>query len=365
MKILIFFLCSFLSSSFNVYAYSDNSNSSIVMDIDSGRVLYKNNIHEKHLIASTTKIMTAIIALERADLKRKVVVGDEIDGIDGTNIYVKKGEILSIEDLLYGLLLRSGNDAAMVLANNVGDGVDDFVFLMNSKAKELGMNNTTFSNPHGLDDQSKNYSTAYDMALLSSYCFHNKMFNTISHTRKYKTKSNFKSYIWYNKNKLLFNYKYIVSCKNGYTPKAKRTLVSSASKNGLNLTIVSLKDYDHYNNHKNLYVDFFNRYKNYIVVDKNKFKFNNKSLYLKNSFKYPLTKSESNRIVTSVNLYDNPVSDSYGYVLVKLDDKVIGSVNIYKKIKKDTNKSVSLFNKIYNYLELILKKLILGLQNIL
>ena len=210
----------------------------MVMDNDSGRILYENNSNERRLIASTTKIMTCILVLENSDLSKKITVGDEILKVYGTNIYVEVGEILTIKDLLYGLMLRSGNDAAIVLANNIFNSEDEFIHKMNDKAKEIGMNNTVFNNPHGLDEETKNYSTAYDMALLAKYAYKNRMYRNIISTKKYNTKSNLKSYEWYNRVELINSYKYSLGGKNGYTPKAGKTLVSYASKDNMNLMLV-------------------------------------------------------------------------------------------------------------------------------
>ena len=186
--------------------FADTGRSTIVMDLDSGRILYEKEIHESRLIASITKIMTCIITLENTSLEDSIIVGDEVLDIYGTNIYVQKGEVLTVEDLLYGLMLRSGNDAAMVLANHVFSNYDMFIQKMNEKAISVGMKNTTFSNPHGLDEDTQNYSTAYDMALLAQYAFQNPIYRKIIATKKYNTKSNFKSYIWYNRMSLLTQY---------------------------------------------------------------------------------------------------------------------------------------------------------------
>ena len=198
------------------------------------------NINDRKLIASTTKIMTCIIALENSDIEKEITVGEEVLSMYGTNIYIKKGEVIKIKDLLYGLMLRSGNDAAITLAYNTL-GYDEFINKMNDKAKELGMNNTEFSNPHGLDDETKNYSTAYDMALLSRYAYRNTMYRKIVATRKYSTKSSLKSYTWYNRVSLLNNYKYCIGGKNGYTPKAGKSLVSYAKKNYIMSIFLSIR----------------------------------------------------------------------------------------------------------------------------
>src|SRR5690606_2062734 len=124
--------------------------------------------------ASITKIMTAIVAIELGDLDDVVTVSPNASGVEGSSIYLLPGEKLSLEDLLYGLMLRSGNDAAVAIAEHIGGSVEGFVFLMNQKARELGMEHTVFSNPHGLDTHEEHYSTAYDMALLSAYAMKNE-----------------------------------------------------------------------------------------------------------------------------------------------------------------------------------------------
>ena len=196
----------------------DTAKSSIVMDLDSGRVLYENNADEKRLIASITKIMTCIIAIEEGDLDSEVEAGDEILKMYGTSIYLELNEKMKLIDLLYGLMLRSGNDASVVIAKAVAGSEEKFVKMMNDKAKEIGMTNTTFSNPHGLDEETKNYSTARDMAKLSRYAYKNKTYRKIIGTEEYRVQTDSKSYLWYNRMKLLGNYKYCTGGKNGYTP---------------------------------------------------------------------------------------------------------------------------------------------------
>lgn len=321
-----------------VSVFADSSKSSIVMDLDSGRVLYQHNANDQRLIASITKIMTAILAIEHGDLSNKVTVGEEVLSMYGTNIYVEVGEKLSMLDLIYGLLLRSGNDAAVVIAKEVGGNEKTFVQMMNSKAKEIGMKNTKFENPHGLDEATQNYSTAYDMALLSRYAFSNKTYRKIVATKKYEVSTGEKTYLWYNRNRLLNDYKYCTGGKNGYTPSAGKTLVTTATKDNLNLTIVSLDDGDSYNNHQNLYEEIFSKYHRYKIVDKNNFvvskDFSNEEVYLKKSFYYPLTDSEAKDVRTVVHFFDRVSSDQVGVVNVFLNNEKIGSVPIYAKEKK-------------------------------
>lgn len=319
------------------------SSSTIVVDGDSGRILYEKNVHDSMLIASITKIMTCILTIENADLDSEVEIGDEVLEMYGTNIYVQVGEKLTIRDLLYGLMLRSGNDASVVLAKNVFGSEEKFVEMMNKKASELGMNYTKFENPHGLDESTKNYSTAYDMSLLAKYAYNNKTYRKIVSTKKYVTKSNLKSYVWYNRMSLINDYKYCVGGKNGYTPKAGKTLVSYASKNNMNLIIVSLNDSDIYNNHEKLYNIYFNRYKKYKIIDREDFKIDSSligmDVYLKDSFSYVLEENELDNISTLIKI-DNKKSNVVGKVIISLDGKRIGSLNIYTKNKKEDKNNI-------------------------
>ena len=173
------------------------------MDTDSNRILYAENIHEVRSVASISKIMTAALAVESGKLDEKVVVGDEILSAYGSAIYIKVGEELTLRDLVYGLMLRSGNDAALAIAKYVGGDVDTFVQMMNDKAKKIGMKNTTFNNPSGLDEEAGNFSTAYDMAILTSYAMQLKIYREIVKTKQYKLQTNKNTYVWNNKNKLL------------------------------------------------------------------------------------------------------------------------------------------------------------------
>lgn len=341
-KYMFFLLLILFLFPLNVFAVTDTATSSIVMDMDSGRILYSKNKDEKRLIASITKIMTSVIALEKGKLNDEYKAGEEILEMYGTSIYLEYKEKMKLEDLLYGLMLRSGNDAAVVIANNISKDEETFVKLMNAKAKKLGMSNTSFSNCHGLDEKTKNYSTAYDMAKLSSYAYTNfKEYRKIVGTKKYNVQTKNKSYLWYNRNKLLSSYEYCTGGKNGYTPSAGRTLVTTAKKNNLNLTVVTLNDGAEYVTHKNLYEYAFSNYKRYKVIDKNNFSisksFFKDDLYIKKSFYYPLKEDEVDKITTKVKInkkkrYKN--NEEVGNIDIYLDKEKIASIPIYVKIKK-------------------------------
>ena len=332
-KILLFIIT--LLVPIEIFAYTDTAKSSIVMDIDSGRIIYEKNPDRKRLIASITKIMTAIIAIENGDLNKKVEVGDDVLKMYGTNIYIEVGEKITLRDLIYGLLLRSGNDASVVIAKEIAGSEEKFVELMNSKAKLLGMKNTKFENPHGLDDDSQNYSTARDMAILSRYAYKNKVYRKIASTSKYEVSTGEKTYLWYNRNKLLNSYKYCTGGKNGYTPSAGKTLVTTAFNNNLNLTVVTLNDNNSYSNHEAMYKYFFAKYANYEIVSKKIFKLNKTiyggNIYIKKSFYYPLSLDELNDVKTIVNIDYSISSKRVGKINIYLDDKKIGFVDVYRK----------------------------------
>lgn len=291
----------------------------VVMDADSGRVLYSENMNERKLIASTSKIMTSIIAIENGNLNSIFTVHDEINKVNGSMIYIKENEKISLRDLLYGLMLRSGNDAAMVIAKNVL-GYDNFIANMNIKAFKLGMNNTYFENPHGLNDDTKNYSTAYDLCLLMKYAIKNDEFLKITSAKKYKN--------WYNKNELLSDYKYLISGKIGYTKKSGQVYVSAARKNNKTLIIASIDESDKFNLHKNLYEKYFDMYDKYKILNKYTFSFKVKNsvdthYYILNDFDMLMKENEKDKLKIDVDLTND-------YVLVYLDNKLIHTQKLYK-----------------------------------
>jgi D-alanyl-D-alanine carboxypeptidase len=342
-----------------------SASSWIVMDSDSKRVLGGSDIDEERLIASTTKIMTCIIALENGKLTDKITVNESVLKAYGSAIYIEIGEELTLEDLLYGLMLRSGNDAAIVIKDYFDNKGLDIVEMMNQKAKELNMNNTIFYNPHGLeeDDGSANTSTSYDMALLMSYAINNKKFKKIVSTKSYTTKTNYKSYTWKNKNKLLFNYEFCNGGKTGYTKLAKRTLVTSASKDNKNLVVVTLNDGNDFDDHKTLYEEYFKKYETLKVIDKNKFKIYNESyykgvnFYVKNDFQMLVTSSEKNQVSLNIILEKNENfedNQKIGKAQVLLNNETIYEEDIYI-VKKSSIKKKNFWNKIKNWFKNLFK----------
>ena len=354
-KLLLFsflFVSIFISLN-KVDASTNTAHSYILMDAETGRVLQGKDINNQRLIASITKIMTCIIALENTNIENIVTVDESILKAYGSGIYIQIGERISVKDLLYGLMLRSGNDAAVMIASYISGSEEEFVKLMNNKAKEIGMTNTIFNNSSGLDEKGGNYSTAYDMALLTKYAMKNEMYRTIVSTKTHKVKTNYKSYSWTNKNKLL-KYDYITGGKTGYTEKAKRTLVTTATVNDMKLIVVTLKDSDDWNTHLDLYEYAKNNYISYKVLNKTKFKIENDNyfngnLYIKNDVYIPFKKEETNSLINHIKLYkikDYKDNDVVGISQIIYNNEVIYEEDIY--IDKDNNKlkKESIFSKI-------------------
>lgn len=237
-------LCTSVCADFSkdISAYS-----AILYCADTGDVLYEKNADEHMLIASITKIMTAIVIIENCDLDAEIVPEPEWCCIEGSSMYLDYTKSYTIRDILTGMLLVSGNDAATALACNLAGDERSFSAKMNEKAKELGMENSSFRNPHGLDDP-EHYSTARDMAVLASYCMENEEFRNI--VSKYTATVGEQTYV--NHNKLLREYDGCIGLKTGYTMAAGRTLVSCAERNGMRLICVTLSAPDDWNDHKKL-----------------------------------------------------------------------------------------------------------------
>ena len=202
-------------------------------------------------MASTTKIMTALVAIENCPIDKMVTVSPEAVGVEGSSVYLKANEKISMESLLYALLLSSANDAAAAIAYEVAGGIPEFAELMNEKAKSLGLENTHFANPHGLDD-AEHYTTARELALIARAALENETFSKIVSTKK-KTISihdGEESRLLVNHNRLLFEYDDVVGVKTGYTKKCGRTLVSAAEKDGVHLIAVTLSDGNDWVDHR-------------------------------------------------------------------------------------------------------------------
>ena len=234
----------------------------ILMDGITGQVRYEKDVDSQSLIASTTKIMTALIVCEQCNVLDRMRIPKEAVGIEGSSMYLQEGEILTVQELLYGLMLRSGNDAAVALAIYCGGTVEGFAELMNDKARILGMKNSHFVNPNGLDAPG-HYSTARDLAILAAYAMKNPLFRQTVSTRTVTAGNRYLT----NHNKLLWRLEGADGVKTGYTKAAGRILVSSATRQGRNLVAVTINAPNDWNDHIELLEKGFKSYQLQEIVE--------------------------------------------------------------------------------------------------
>ena len=225
-----------------------SARSAILLDAKTGRVLFEKDADRRSLIASTTKIMTALVVCEQCNVLDRMQIPQEAVGIEGSSIYLKAGEVLTIQELLYGMMLHSGNDAATALAIYCGGTVEGFAELMNDKARALGMNNSHFENPHGLDSP-EHYSTARDLAILAAYAMDNPLFAKTVSAKSVTIGTRYLK----NHNKLLWQIDGAEGVKTGYTKAAGRILVSSVTRQGRRLVAVTVNAPNDWQDHKALY----------------------------------------------------------------------------------------------------------------
>lgn len=263
-----------------VFAFSDvsayasvgvSAESAVLMCADNGEILFSRNADRQLSMASTTKIMTSLIALESATPDKEITVTKEMVSVEGTSMGLMPGDRVSISELVYGMLLQSGNDAANTVAYVIGGSRDGFAKLMNDRAREIGMDNTNFVTASGLDDDN-HYSTAYDMALLAAECIKNPEFAEICRQKTAKLTYGNPPYArtLTNHNKLLWKYSDSIGIKTGFTKKSGRCLVSAAERNGVTLIAVTLNAPDDWNDHISMFEYGFSKCKGvYIGCDFN------------------------------------------------------------------------------------------------
>lgn len=330
MKKIIIFI-SFLSLFFcakSVYAVSNSSY--ILMDYDSGRVLYANNKNQRFLTASIAKIMTAIVAIENGNLFENYKVSRSSTLIDGSKIYLEENDEILLIDLIYGLMLRSGNDAATLISEVVFKNSMEFVFEMNQTAKRIGMGNSTFENPTGLNDDTFNYSTAYDMALLMKYAMENEVFYEISTKKVYRVNTLNNSYVWVNKHKLVHRNNGVISGKTGFTKLCGRTLVSFANIGDKRLICVTFNEGNDYNLHETLFKKANEEFELSLLFDEGVYP--QKLDYLGY---YPFLKKEvrilvkKNSIISGKFVFFNKPKKECGYLEIYENNTMIYKETIY------------------------------------
>lgn len=307
----------------------------ILLDAQTGRVLYEKSADSRSLIASTTKIMTALLICEQCNALDRMKIPKEAVGIEGSSMYLQEGEVLSLQELLYGLMLRSGNDAAVALAIYCAGTVEGFAEMMNDKARQLGLTGTHFENPHGLDSPG-HYSTARDLATLTAYAMKNPIFLQTVSTKTVRVGNR----TMQNHNKLLWRVEGADGVKTGYTKAAGRILVSSAARDGRRLICVTINDGNDWVDHANLLDKGFSEYKaeqliqggeclGYATVFSGKEE--KVSLLAAEDFSYALASQEETEIVLSgPGFAYAPVikGKEAGYAYVCIGDAAVGKVKL-------------------------------------
>ena len=261
---------------FGLFAYSVSASgmptvsarSAVLIDAESGQILYGKDENTRRGMASTTKIMTALVALEHSSLDEVVIVAPEACGIEGSSIYLFPEEQITMETLLYALMLQSANDAAEAIAYAISGSVEGFVALMNEKADELGLSATHFDNPHGLDGET-HYTTAYELAKIAAAALENETFRRIVGTEKkaIPLHNGEATRLLVNHNRLVREYDDVIGVKTGYTRACGRTLVSAAEQNGVTLICVTLDDGNDWVDHRALLDYGFSLYETITLAD--------------------------------------------------------------------------------------------------
>lgn len=247
------------------FALDVSARSAILIEAETGKVLYAENAHERLPMASTTKIMTALVALENGNVNEMVTVDASAYGTEGSSIYLKLEEEVGLKDLLYGLMLSSGNDAAVAIAVHIGGGTQAFADMMNKKAVELGAYNTNFVTPNGLHDE-QHYTTAYDLARIAAAAMNNETFRRIVSTEYYQAETGEAARTFKNKNRILWEYAGGTGVKTGYTKAAGRCLVFSAEQEGMELIGVVLNCPDMFEDAKAILDHGFEKYETVEMV---------------------------------------------------------------------------------------------------
>jgi D-alanyl-D-alanine carboxypeptidase/D-alanyl-D-alanine carboxypeptidase (penicillin-binding protein 5/6) len=365
--VLLCFMC--FSFKFNTTAcakeLSVSAQAYVLYCVENESVILSRNAEEKIKPASTTKIMTTLLALEEAQKRDVHVRFDDSMVAEGSSMYLKNGDVVHLSSLAKGMMMASGNDAANATALTLSDSIESFSDLMNKRAKEIGMKNTHFVTPSGLDDDN-HYSTAFDMAKLMAHAMRNEAFCDItknsSMTVDFLTPK--KRVTYNNHNRLLSLYEYCIGGKTGYTKSAGRCLVSVARKDGVTLICATFDAPDDWNDHKNLYDYGFERLSAADVNDKDcdysvevvGGKKHSTPLYCKEKAHIVVNKEDIKRVKTTVYipqfLYAPVRADDYvGEVVYKLDENVIARVELYTQNRVDISEN----SRINSFLEKIFK----------
>ena len=357
--ILIFSFLAITLYASNEMAPRISAKSSALYEPESETFIYKKDYNLKLPMASTTKIMTALVVAESLPLDEVIEIDERAIGTDGSSLYLEKGEILNVSDLLYALMLASANDVAEALAYHISGSIENFSIVMNEKAVSLGALDTSFKNPHGLDCD-EHYTTARDLALIASAALKNKHIKEICSTYKHTINSNLKERVVVNHNKLLKMLDGCIGVKTGYTQLSGRSLVSACEKDGLTLIGVTIDAPDDWNDHKKLFDYGFSRIHSKVLLDKGEYK---RKIPIINSDKGHITveNNEKFKIIYEGNMpevkrqiylphyFIAPIESGeiVGKIVYTIDDKIIGEIPLISKEEAKEIKKKGFFERIF------------------
>lgn len=340
--VLLLVLCLFLSFAGKGAALDISASSAVLIEAESGKIIYAKDENTRRGMASTTKIMTALVAIENMPLDTLITIPDAAAGVEGSSVYLKAGERLTLEELLYALMLQSANDAAVAIAYAVGGSIEGFADMMNEKCASLGLRDTHFENPHGLDGQG-HYTTAYELALISAHALENEDFARIVSTKTKTLEGNEGfSRVLVNHNKMLRIYEGAVGVKTGFTKKCGRTLVSAAERDGVKLICVTLNDCDDWRDHASMLDLGFSLYENVSLAAEGELTFDihvvggeESSISVSNKDALCLTLPRTRGEITVKTELDRfiyaglPAGSRAGCARFFLDGKEIGELTLY------------------------------------
>ena len=337
----------FITSVFavNVCAIDVSARSAVLIEAESGDVIFDKHCNEQMSMASTTKIMTAIVAIENGDISKEVIVAEEACGIEGSSIYLTPGEVLTLEDLLYAVMLESANDAAAAVAYEIAGGIEPFACLMNETAARIGLSDTHFTNPHGLDER-EHYTTALDLARLTAYAIRNEQFRRVVSTyrKEIPLRGNEGTRVLVNHNKLLRLSDDVIGVKTGFTKQSGRCLVSAAMRDGVCVVAVTLNAPDDWNDHLAMHELGFLEYSSYKLAEEGEFTVQVPCSYaeggyvtLQNHDALSVTmksgKEISHKIIADHLLFPPiELGEKLGCVNFYCDGEIIGSVPLYSTV---------------------------------
>lgn len=319
-----------------------SNSSKILIEVNSERILSGENINKSLPMASTTKVMTALVVIENTKLDNIVTIPKQAVGVEGSSIYLKEGEKLTVDELLYGLMLRSGNDSATALALYVGGTMEGFVKLMNDKVSALNLKNTHFTNPHGLHDDN-HFTSAYDLGVISCIAMRNPQFKKIVSTKNVTINGQDCKRPLHNKNKILFTYEGGNGIKTGFTKKAGRCLVASSERNGLEVVSVVLNISDMFEQCAAMMDYAHNNYEYAKILDKavpiknieiKKGKISTIDTYVDRDIFYPIHKNGTDKVTISHEIPDilqAPIKkgELIGKVDINVNNHLIFSEKVY------------------------------------